>query len=82
MTEQSDFEPLAYSVKVAVRVSGLGRTKIYELIKSGVLDSVRVGGRRLVTAQSLKRLVANDDACPGASLCTGDLPSTDKPDGA
>ena len=50
-------EPYAYRVSDAVRMSGLGRTKLYELIKSGELRSIRVGGRRLVPADGLKALL-------------------------
>ena len=53
----SVLEPYAYRISDAVRMSGLGRTKLYELISSGELQSIRVGGRRLVPAESLKTLL-------------------------
>ena len=34
--------------EVAARVLGVGRTKVYELIRSGALRSVRVGGLRRI----------------------------------
>lgn len=49
--------PLAYRVNDAARAVGLGRTKIYALIKTGKLASVLVGGRRLILADSLKALL-------------------------
>jgi len=49
--------PLAYSVSEAMRVSSLGRTKIYELINNEVLDTIKVGRRTLVKASSLHKLV-------------------------
>lgn len=49
--------PLAYSVSHAVRVSSLGRTKLYELIKNGRIDTLKVGRRTLVKADSLHRLL-------------------------
>lgn len=50
-------EILAYRIPDAVRVSGIGRTKIFELIKTGDLRAVRVGGRTLVPASELRRLL-------------------------
>lgn len=49
--------PLAYSVTDAMRVSSLGRTKLYELINKGVLDTIKIGRRTLVKASSLHKLV-------------------------
>jgi len=49
--------PLAYSVTDAMRVSSLGRTKLYELINKGVLDTIKIGRRTLVKAPSLHKLV-------------------------
>jgi excisionase family DNA binding protein len=39
-------------------VTGLGRTRIYELLADGSLESVRLGRRRLVTRRSIEALVA------------------------
>ncbi len=49
--------PLAYSIADAVRVSSLGRTTIYGHIAAGRLKSVRVGGRTLIPAASLRALI-------------------------
>ena len=49
--------PLTYTVKEAVRVSGLGRTTIYEAINSGELVSSFPCGRRLIAAWSLRALI-------------------------
>ncbi|HWK36292.1 helix-turn-helix domain-containing protein [Sphingomonas sp.] len=38
---------------------GLGRTKIYELIKTGELASANVGRARLVLVSSLRRFLDN-----------------------
>ena len=48
---------LAVTVKVASRMISLGCTKLYELIASGELKSVRVGKRRLIPVAELERLV-------------------------
>lgn len=50
-------QPLAYTIPTASRVSTLGRTKLYELIASGKLQSTTVGKRRLILGDSLRRLI-------------------------
>lgn len=47
-------EPITVTISEAVRASGLSRTKLYELIGAGRVNSVRVGTRRLVIFESLK----------------------------
>lgn len=51
----------AYTIKDAVHVSSLGRTTIYSLIGSGLLKTVKVGGRRLISAESLHHLLEAGD---------------------
>jgi hypothetical protein len=46
------------TVNTARSVSGLGRTKIYELMHDGRLQSVTVDGRRLIVWASLEKLLA------------------------
>lgn len=46
----------------AARVLGIGRTKVYELIHSGALRSVRVGGLRRVPVAALDEFVARLEA--------------------
>lgn len=49
--------PLAYDIATACRVSSLGRTKLYELMSAGQLESTTVGKRRLILGDSLRRLI-------------------------
>ena len=42
----------------AAHVLGIGRTKVYELIRSGALRSVRVGGLRRIPVAALDEFVA------------------------
>ena len=49
---------LAYSMKEACEVSSLGKTTLYGHIKAGRLDAVRVGGRTVIPAESLKKLLS------------------------
>lgn len=46
--------PMAYTVPDACRTSGVGTTKLYELIGQGVLDARKAGRRTLITADSLR----------------------------
>lgn len=41
---------------------GLGRTKTYELIDAGVLDTVKVGRKRLITDASARRALLGEAA--------------------
>ncbi|NOW44533.1 excisionase family DNA binding protein [Novosphingobium sp. SG751A] len=52
--------PLAYSVADACRALSLGKTRIYQLINEGKLQSRKVGKRRLIPAESLRRLIAGE----------------------
>jgi excisionase family DNA binding protein len=56
-TDGQPLESLAYRIQDAVRVSGIGRTKFYELIKNGELQTISVGRRRLISAESLRALL-------------------------
>ena len=40
-----------------MRLSGLGRSRVYELLTSGELDSVYIGSRRLILVDSYRRLI-------------------------
>ena len=50
-------ERLSCTVDDACAVTGLGRTKLYELIGSGQLMTTTVGRRRLIIVRSLLELV-------------------------
>ncbi|WP_354181406.1 helix-turn-helix domain-containing protein [Bradyrhizobium sp. LA6.1] len=50
-------ERLSCTVDEACVVTGLGRTKLYELIGSGQLITITIGRRRLVIVRSLLDLV-------------------------
>ncbi len=50
--------PIAYDIATAARVSSLGVTKLYQLIGEGRLATSKIGKRRLIMADSLRRLVA------------------------
>lgn len=49
---------LLYRPKEAAQVLGIGRDKLYDLMRSGRLDSVKDGGARFITANALHTYVA------------------------
>lgn len=51
-------DPITVRVAAAVRITGLSRSRIYELIKTGDIEIVKVGRSTLVRYDSLRRLVA------------------------
>lgn len=52
-------EPIVLSVNDTRKALGnVGRNKVYDLINSGKLDTVQLGGRRLVKVDSIRRLLA------------------------
>lgn len=57
--QQTPIEPLTVSVAEAKRLSGLGTTKIYELMLDGRLLRRKVDGRTLIEFSSLKKLLTS-----------------------
>ena len=51
-------EPIALSINDTAKLLSLGRTSIYGMIADGRLEAFRLGRRRLVRMESIKRLVA------------------------
>ena len=49
-------EPLTVRIPVAVQLTGISRSRLYELIQSGDLETVKVGRSTLIPYQSLKTL--------------------------
>lgn len=59
---QLPLDPLTVRIPVAMRLTGIGRSKLYELIKAGDLQTVKIGTATLVTMASLRRLVERGSA--------------------
>ena len=57
MSDPSVPKILAVTVKEAKRLSGVGHTKLYELIAEGRLETVKIGRRTLVRYRSLEALL-------------------------
>jgi hypothetical protein len=51
-------KPLTVTVTTARKLSGLGNTKIWELIKTHKLKTVSIGRRRLIVFASLEHLLS------------------------
>lgn len=56
-TAQLPLEPLTVRIPVAVQITGIGRSKLYELIAAGEVDIVKIGASTLITVASLRRLI-------------------------
>lgn len=59
--------PLAHRIPDACQRIGVGRSSLYELIKSGDLKTVRIAGRTLIPESELQRLVTDAVARAEAS---------------
>jgi excisionase family DNA binding protein len=57
MSSHQPVEPICVRVNDAARMIGVGRTKLYELISAGELETVKIGSATRVTTASLHELV-------------------------
>lgn len=57
MSSPSIGEPISYTVKEACRVSGLGKSLLYEAMKDGRLAKRKVGSRTLIMREDLLKLI-------------------------
>ena len=62
------YEVLAHTISDATKVSGLGRTTLYEAIGAGKIEARKAGNRTLIPAESLRAFLAN---LPVADIRTG-----------
>lgn len=60
LAEERAMEPIALSISEAVRVSGLGKTTLYEAMADGRLESRKVGRKRLILTRSLRRFIEGE----------------------
>lgn len=54
-------EILLVSIPDAAKALSVGRTTVYELMRTGQLETRKMGRRRLITAESLRRLAESQD---------------------
>jgi len=57
LSEDEGAKPLSVTVATARKLSGLGNTTLWRLIKQRQLETVRVGRRTLITYRSLEALL-------------------------
>ncbi len=50
-------QPIMCSVNDAARAIGVGRVTLYKLINTGALATVKLGKRRLISVESVRKLV-------------------------
>jgi excisionase family DNA binding protein len=50
-------EPVSVRIATAVKLTGIGRSTLYELIKSGEIKTVKIGRSTLIPYRCLKKLV-------------------------
>jgi len=55
-----DVNALCVSVEQARQQLGVGRTMIYELIKTGRLSAVKLGRRTLIKTSSIREVIGED----------------------
>jgi excisionase family DNA binding protein len=58
MSEKSS-DRLSYRVKDIPAVTGLPRTRVFALLKSGALKSVKVGGRRILLRSDVESFLVS-----------------------
>lgn len=49
--------PITATIRRFTELSGIGRSRVYELLSDGTLESIYVGARRLVVMDSYHRLI-------------------------
>jgi excisionase family DNA binding protein len=65
---EASAEPISVKIPQAVRLSGLSRSRIYELMKSGDIRFAKVGSSTLILLESLRGFIENHrvQKCTGA----------------
>ncbi|MEY9887499.1 excisionase family DNA binding protein [Catenulispora sp. MAP5-51] len=57
LTNTSSTEPLVYTIYEAASALRISRTKIYELLDSGEIDSIHIGRSRKIPADELRAYI-------------------------
>lgn len=61
-------EPISVRLPEAVRLTGLSRSRLYELIGAGEIEVVKVGASTLVLVASLRAYLERQRKRPGSPL--------------
>lgn len=57
MNTTNEFVPLAVSINDAAKMSGIGRTKLYEAFNAGYLKPRKLGAKTLIIVDDLRDYV-------------------------
>lgn len=57
LPEDAVLKPLTVRIREACRLTGIGRSKLYELIAAGEIDIIKVGAITLVPVVSLTKFL-------------------------
>ena len=57
MSDLPTLEPISVKIPQAVRLTGLSRSRIYELMKSGDIEFAKVGSSTLILVDSLRTFI-------------------------
>ncbi|WP_339692311.1 helix-turn-helix domain-containing protein [uncultured Parasphingorhabdus sp.] len=49
--------PITVRIPVAVQMTGIGRSKLYELIGAGEIETIKLGSSRLILVSSLQDFI-------------------------
>jgi len=55
--QQSQLRPLTVRVRVAAAMLGIGRSKLYELIAEGEVETLKIGNATLIPVDCLHQLI-------------------------
>lgn len=59
MSDVDTHKPLTVRIREACRMTGIGRSKFYELIQEGEIEVIKVGGMTLVPIAGLEAFLAS-----------------------
>lgn len=63
-------EPISVKIPEAVRLTGLSRSRIYELMRSGDIEFAKVGSSTLILFESLRQFVESHTGSRGGRTST------------
>ncbi|MBW4332367.1 helix-turn-helix domain-containing protein [Stakelama sp. CBK3Z-3] len=64
---KSELAPITLRIADACRITGIGRSKFYELIKAGEVEVIKVGAITLVPMMSIEELLSRGRSTGGDS---------------
>ncbi|WP_084445581.1 helix-turn-helix domain-containing protein [Sphingomonas sp. TDK1] len=64
----TDLSPITLRIADACRITGIGRSKFYELIKAGEIGVIKVGAITLVPMTSIDALLQRDSPTAGDAV--------------